>query len=167
MRLTQLFLSGKDRLSCLDVNCGFVHWSNPVPVVAAIVECDDSVLLVRNVGWPESWYGLVTGFLESGEMPEEAVLREVKEEIGLDARLNSYIGMYEFYKKNELIIAYHVKVETKDYILDKREIADAKWIEVDKVQPWSAGTGKALRDWLNSKGHEKELVDSDRANSAN
>ena len=81
--LMRLPVSGRERLPCPDGQCGFVHWDNPVPVVAAIVEHDDHVVLVRNVGWPQHWYGLVTGFLESGEMPEEGIAREIEEEIGI------------------------------------------------------------------------------------
>jgi NADH pyrophosphatase NudC (nudix superfamily) len=57
-------------------------------VVAAIIECvdrDGAVLLARNHAWPERMFALVTGFLEKGESPEEAVAREVKEEVNLDA----------------------------------------------------------------------------------
>lgn len=163
--LMELPLSGRQRPACPDAKCGFVHWNNPIPVVAAIVEHDNAVCLVRNVGWPSHWYGLVTGFLESGEMPEEAVLREVEEEIGLEATLQSYIGMYEFYRSNQLLIAYHVTVPSHDVTLCKHEIADHKWIPVDTVQPWSAGTGKALRDWLQARGIERELQDFDRVNN--
>ena len=163
--LEEMFLSERERMVCPDVKCGFVNWRNPIPVVAAIVECKESILLVRNVGWPESWYGLVTGFVESGEMPVQAVLREVKEEIGLEARLESYIGMYEFYRKNELIIAYHVSVDSDNYSLDRNEVADAKWVGVEKVEPWDAGTGMALRDWLKTRGQDKPLVDIGVANS--
>ncbi len=160
--LMRLPLGGRERPACPDARCGFVHWNNPVPVVAAIVEHDDHVALVRNVGWPEHWYGLVTGFLESGEMPEEAVLREVQEEIGLRAELKSYVGMYEFYRSNQLLICYHVTVPSKDVNLDRHEIADSKWVHVDEVKPWTAGTGKALRDWLRLRGIEREMVDFDR-----
>ena len=157
-------MSGRDRFACPDGQCGFVHWNNPIPVVAAIVEHDDHVALVRNVGWPEHWYGLVTGFLESNEMPEEGILREVEEEIGLKAELQSYVGMYEFYRQNQLIIAYHVTVDSKDVELCVEEIADQKWVHVEQVKPWTAGTGKALRDWLRGRGIERELVEFDRAN---
>ena len=160
--LITLPLGGRERLACQENRCGFVHWNNPIPVVAAIVEYAKNVILVRNVGWPEHWYGLVTGFLESGEMPEEAVLREVKEEIGLEASLQSYIGMYEFYRSNQLIIAYHVTVESSEVVLDRHEIADSKWVPIESVQPWTAGTGKALRDWLATRGIERELGDFDR-----
>ena len=97
-------------------------------------------------------------------MPEEAVLREVQEELGLPAALQSYIGMYEFYRSNQLLIAYHVTVPSKEVKLDRHEIADHKWVPIAEVKPWTAGTGKALRDWLRQRGIERELVEFDRAN---
>ncbi|MEQ8233504.1 MAG: NUDIX domain-containing protein [Gammaproteobacteria bacterium] len=157
--LVRMPLNGRERTVCAAPKCGFVHWNNPIPVVAAVVEHGDHVCLVRNVGWPAHWYGLVTGFLESGEMPEEAVLREVEEEIGLAGRLESYIGMYEFYRANQLIIAYHVTVASDAVQPCKQEIADYKWVPIETVRPWTAGTGKALRDWLAARGIERELVD--------
>ena len=163
--LESLHLGDRDRLACPDLQCGFVHWNNPIPVVAAVVECDDHVILVRNVGWPETWYGLVTGFLEAGEMPEEGVLREVEEETGLKGTLESYLGMYEFYRRNQLLIGYHVRVDSMDVTIPKHEIADYKWVHVNDVQPWTAGTGKALRDWLQSRGIERGLVDFSDANT--
>ncbi|MCB1747172.1 MAG: NUDIX domain-containing protein [Gammaproteobacteria bacterium] len=163
--LLRLELSGRVRPACPDAKCGFVHWNNPIPVVAAIVEHADEVCLVRNVGWPAHWYGLVTGFLESGEMPEEAVVREVEEELGLVGRLESYIGMYEFYRANQLLIAYHVSVDSHDVETCKHEIADHKWVPIATVQPWTAGTGRALRDWLAARGIEREMVDFDRVSN--
>ena len=68
--LENLNLGGRRRMTSPDYQCGFVHWNNPIPVVAAIVEHDDHIIQVQNVGWTKSWYGLVTGFLEQGEMPE-------------------------------------------------------------------------------------------------
>lgn len=160
--LLRMQLSGRERPACPDPKCGFVHWNNPIPVVAAIVEHAGRVCLVRNVGWPSHWYGLVTGFLESREMPEEAVLREVAEEIGLEGRLESYVGMYEFYRANQLLITYHVSVDSDAVRPCKQEIADYKWVPVETVQPWTAGTGRALRDWLAARGIEREMVDFDR-----
>ena len=60
-------LGGRARQACPREECGFVAWDNPVPVVAAIVERNGEVVLVRNIGRPEGWYGLVAGFLEKGE----------------------------------------------------------------------------------------------------
>ncbi len=157
--LRRIEVGGRARDTCMDNRCGFVHWNNPVPVVGGVVEWNNHVILVRNVGWPTNWYGLVTGFLEAGEMPEEAIVREVKEEIGLDATLQSYLGMYEFHRKNQLLICYHLTVESGDVQCPPDEIADFKWVPMDKVQPWTAGTGRALRDWLLTRGIEREMRD--------
>ncbi len=58
-----------------------MHWDNPVPVVAAIVEHEGAVILARDRDWPEKMFRLVTGFLENDETPEQGVAREVKEEL--------------------------------------------------------------------------------------
>ena len=148
----------KVRKTCADDACGFIFWDNPLPVVAAIVERKGHVILVQSIGWPASWFGLVTGFLEKGEMPEEAVLREVQEEIGLEVEMGGYIGMYPFYRMNQLIIADHVIAKDGEIKLDETELAAYREVPIEKVQPWAAGTGIALRDWLRTKGYERELV---------
>ncbi len=158
-RLAQRSVGGRNRAVCPDPACGFVHWDNPVPVVGGVVEWDGKIILVRNVGWPPHWFGLVTGFLEAGEMPEEAILREVKEEVGLDATLESYIGMYEFYRRNQLLIIYHLRAHSDDVRILEEEIAEHKWVDIERVRPWTAGTGQALRDWLRSRGLERAMFD--------
>jgi NAD+ diphosphatase len=68
--------------------CGFIHYDNPTPVVAAVVEHNGKVALAHNRAWPQtlrSFYGLITGFLERRESPEQCASRAVKEELDLDA----------------------------------------------------------------------------------
>ena len=149
---------GKERKVCPDGQCGFVDWGNPTPVVAAIVEKAGKIVLVRSIGWPPGWFGLVTGFLEAGERAEEAVLREVKEEIGLDATLGSLIGLYPFYRMNQLLIVYHVTVPDDAITLEVAELEAFKEVPIPEVQPWNAGTGIGLRDWLKTQGFERELL---------
>lgn len=138
------------RLACSSAACGYVFYENPVPVVAALLEHGDTVLLVRNKGWPEKWYGLVSGFLEKGEAPEEGVLREVKEEVGLRGEIVSLIGVYSFAEMNQLILAYHVRGHGEIAVGD--EIAGVKAVPPDKLRPWPLGTGHAVRDWLAARG---------------
>src|SRR5207245_6716334 len=102
-------LEGHTRLVCSSETCDYVFYDNPVPVVAALIEHGETVLLVRNKGWPEKWYGLVSGVLEKGESPEQGVLREVKEEVGLKGEIVSFIGAYPFHEMNQIILAYHVR----------------------------------------------------------
>ena len=71
----------------------------------------------------------------------------------------------EFYRSNQLIIAYHVTVESHEVNLDRHEIADQKWVPIAEVQPWSAGTGKALRDWLKTKGIDRDLEEFGTTNT--
>jgi len=138
--------AGRDRLACPSDGCGFVHWDNPLPVVAAIVEHDGCVVLARNHGWPEKMYGLVTGFLEKGETPEAGVLREVREELGVEAELIGMVGVYPFFQRNELIVAYHLRA-TGELVLGE-ELAGIKRVPPDKLRPWPFGTGLAVSDWL-------------------
>jgi ADP-ribose pyrophosphatase YjhB (NUDIX family) len=123
-----------------------VFWDNPLPVVAAIVEMDGNVLLARNKEWPEKMFGLITGFLEKGETPETAVKREVKEELGLDAEIMEFVGVYSFFERNQLILAYHLSAAGEMKLGD--ELAEVKSIPVGKLKPWPFGTGHAVRDWL-------------------
>lgn len=131
------------RLACA---CGYIHWDNPVPVVAAIVEHEGAVILARNKDWPEKMYGLVTGFLEKDEHPEDGVRREVKEELDLEATAVHFVGLYPFARRNELLIAYHVPA-TGTVRLNE-ELADVRRVVPEKLRPWDFGTGLAVADWL-------------------
>lgn len=155
--LAQFDLGGASRLACPDMACGYVHWDNPVPVVAAIVEYQGRVLLARNRAWPEKMYGLVTGFLERGESPQQGVAREVKEELDLDAAATTLVGVYPFERKNELIIAFHV--EARGVIRLNEELADYRAIEPAKLRPWKSGTGLALADWMLSRGLQPDFFE--------
>ena len=143
-------IDGLRRLACPDPQCGYVFWDNPVPVVAGVVEYGDSVILIQNQGWPPDWWGLVTGFLERGETPEQGVLREVREELGLEASLRRYIGSYSFFAKNQLILAFHLTAEGP--ITQGEELAAYKPVPIAKLKPWPGATGQALADWLAGRG---------------
>jgi NAD+ diphosphatase len=141
---------GRTRRACPKEGCRFIHYGNPLPVVAAIVEHEGAVVLVRGQNWPEKMFGLVTGFLEAGESPEQGVLREVKEELDLDGEVVGLIGAYDFQMRNELIIAFHVRA-TGEVKLSSELVAFKK-IAAEKLRPWDFGTGLAVRDWLAARG---------------
>ena len=138
-------LDGRERQVC-SAQCGYIHYDNPTPVVAALAEREGQVLLVRNRGWPEKWFGLVSGFLERDESPEAGCLRELKEELGLDGQIVSLIGAYGFPERNELIIAYHVRASGP--VVVGPELEGYKEIDPSRLRPWPFGTGKAVADWL-------------------
>jgi NADH pyrophosphatase NudC (nudix superfamily) len=150
---------GRERLVCPDPDCRFVHWDNPVPVVAAIVEHDGQIVLVRSIGRPPTWFGLVAGFLEEGEHPDEAVLREIDEELGLRPSSCMFVGSYAYARRNQIIFVYHAEVPSLDIRLCRDELDDFRILPIAEVKPWSQGTGPGLRDWLVSRGYDPDVVE--------
>lgn len=139
-------VDGLNRLACPEAGCGYVFWDNPVPVVAGLVEHQDHVLLIQNQGWPSHWWGLVTGFLERGESPQEGMLREVREELNLQATLQGLIGVYAFPPHNQVVMAFHLTASGP--YAPGPELAGVKPVPLAKLKPWDSATGQAVADWL-------------------
>ena len=143
----------KTRLRC--PSCGYTHWNNPTPVLAAVIELTDrdgQLLLARNAAWSGKMFGLITGFMEAGETPEEGIAREVAEETSLKTSSVELIGVYDFQRMNQVIIAYHAQASGE--ITLSPELAEYRLYAPSAVKCWPAGTGYALADWLRSRGHE-------------
>lgn len=144
--------------------CGFTHWNNPTPVLAAVIECTDrdgQVLLARNAAWSGRMFGLITGFMEAGETPEEGVVREVAEETSLQVERLALIGVYDFQRMSQVIIAYHVRAHGEVRL--SPELAEVRLFAPHALRCWPAGTGHALADWLRSRGIEPRWFDAPRA----
>jgi NADH pyrophosphatase NudC (nudix superfamily) len=156
--LVERAVQNEGRRVC-SAGCGFVHYDNPTPVIAAVVEHNGMVVLARNRAWPKAFkfYGLITGFLERAESPEQCALREVKEELNLDGTQATLIGVYPFEQMNQVIIAYHVIANGT--ITLNEELDDYRHVAPKDCQAWPAGTGFALRDWLRSKGIEPVMLE--------
>lgn len=145
----------KERLRC--PACGFTHWDNPVPVLAAIVELEGKVLLARNAAWKAPFFALITGFMEAGETPEEGIVREVAEETGLTVESLSLVGVHEFKKKNQVIITYHARASGR--VTLSPELVEYKLLAPEKVLCWPSGTGFALAQWLRTCGLEPQFME--------
>ena len=154
--ITQLEDSGeKQRLRC--PACGWTHWNNPTPVLAAVVQYQDQVLLARNAAWTHRMFALITGFMEAGEAPQEGIAREIAEETNLRATSLELIGVYDFQRMNQVIIAYHAVCEGEVKL--SPELAEWRLFAYDQVRCWPAGTGYALADWLRSRGYEPQFME--------
>jgi NADH pyrophosphatase NudC (nudix superfamily) len=129
-------------------------------VLAAIIEmadCDGQVLLARNAAWPGRMFALITGFMEAGETPEEGIAREVLEETSLKVDALKLIGVYDFQRMNQVIIAYHALAIGEVRL--SPELAEYKLFAPAEVVCWPAGTGHALADWLRGRGIEPRFMD--------
>jgi len=145
----------KIRLRC--PSCEFTHWNNPVPVLAAVIEYEGRVLLARNAAWPGKMYALITGFMEAAETPKEGIEREIAEETNLRTLSLDLIGVYDFQRMNQIIIAYHAVCEGEVRL--SPELVDYRLFNPESVKCWPAGTGYALADWLKSRGHTPQFVE--------
>ena len=145
----------KERLRC--GACGYTYWNNPTPVLAAVIEYEGKILLAQNAAWSGKMFALITGFMEAGETPQGGIAREIKEETSLDTSALHLIGVYDFQRMNQIIIAYHA-VCHGDVKLSP-ELVDYRLFEFDQVKCWPAGTGYALADWLRSRGHEPQFIE--------
>ena len=83
--------------------------------------------------------------------------REILEETNLEARSLSLIGVYDFQRMNQVIIAYHVAARGE--IRLSPELAEYKLFAPQDLRCWPAGTGYALADWLRSRGHQPQFME--------
>ncbi len=143
------------RIECSET-CGFVNYDNPTPVAAMVVEYEERIVVAHNRAWQGDFYGLITGFVDHREAPAECAVREVKEELDLDAEPPTLIGVYPFEQLNQVIIGYHVRASGT--ITLNEELDRYKLLSFDECVAWPTGTGYALRDWLQSQGYEPEMM---------
>ncbi len=152
-----------ERLRCTVPACGWTHWNNPTPVLAAVVQYQDKILLARNAAWSGKMFALITGFMEAGETPEQGIVREILEETQLAVSHLDLIGVYDFQRMNQVIIAYHAVAHGEVKL--SPELAEWRLYAYDEVRCWPSGTGHALADWLRRQGHEPRFMEFVRSSA--
>jgi ADP-ribose pyrophosphatase YjhB (NUDIX family) len=125
-------------------------------VLAGIVELGGRILLARNAAWTGRRFALITGFMEAGETPQEGITREIKEETALEVTALQLVGVYDFKRMNQVIIAYHAHAVGEVRL--SPELAEYKLYEPQDLICWPAGTGYALADWLRSRNFEPQFM---------
>jgi NADH pyrophosphatase NudC (nudix superfamily) len=145
----------KARMRC--TGCDYTHWNNPTPVLAAVVEYQGKILLARNAAWSGEKFALITGFMEAGETPEGGIAREIAEETNLQTSALKLLGVYDFQRMNQVIIAYHAVCHGEVRL--SPELVDYRLYAFEDVLCWPAGTGYALADFLTSRGHQPTFVE--------
>ncbi|NKB39368.1 MAG: NUDIX domain-containing protein [Gammaproteobacteria bacterium] len=154
--LIEISDEGFARLVCSSDECEFIHWNNPTPVVAAVVEHNDDIILANNFAWPEHVFSVITGFLEKGESPEDGTVREVDEELGLKSDHIEAINVYPFFRMNQLILGYYVRASGTVKLND--ELRSYKHVKKEDVFTSDSATGFILRDALLSQGYKPKEV---------
>jgi NAD+ diphosphatase len=88
---------------------------------------DEELLLGRQETWPPGRYSTLAGFLEPGETLEDAVRREVWEEVGVRVGEVTYFGNQPWPLPASLMLGFLGRAETAEIRVDGREIEDARW----------------------------------------
>lgn len=96
--------------------CGYVHFDDPKVAAAALVEHQGKILLVRRVYEPEQGkWSLPAGFVDAGEDPQQAAVRECLEETGLRVRVLGLLDVIygrEHPRGASIVIVYRAEVES-------------------------------------------------------
>lgn len=108
-------------------NCGLVNYPRLSPSIIVLIRRGDEMLLARNVAWPEGMYSTLAGFVEPGESVEQALHREVAEEVGIEVTNLRYLGSQSWPFPNSLMLGYHADYAGGDLVFRDGEIADARW----------------------------------------
>jgi NAD+ diphosphatase len=114
--------------------CGLLAFPRLAPAVITLVTRDDGrALLGRNANFPIEMYSCLAGFVEPGETLEQAVAREVREEVGVDVRSITYRRSQPWPFPHSLMIGFRAEWSGGDVVPDGVEIADAAWFSTDDL----------------------------------
>ena len=114
--------------------CGNVEYPKIAPVVIVGVVDNDKIVVTKYSDRPFQNYALVAGFVEVGETFEDAVRREVMEEVGLKVKNIRYYKSQPWAFTDSLLAGFFAELDGGPHItLDERELAEALWIRRDEI----------------------------------
>ncbi len=104
----------------------------------------NEVLIVMTTYWPG--YGLPAGGIKKGETPHNAALREVREEVGIILKLITPLAPFVVYDDyvTDTVYGFYALVNSKDFVLDTLEIANAEWVSLDKLPELNSGAAHVI-----------------------
>ena len=126
--------------------CGLLAYPRLAPAVIVLVERDGAMLLAHGRAFPLPMYSALAGFVEPGETLEEAVHREVREEVGIEVADVRYAGSQPWPFPNSLMIGFTARWAGGEIVPDPTEIVDANWFTVDDLP--MIPPGMSIARWL-------------------
>ena len=133
--------------------CGKEVWPSLPTASIVLVHRGDEVLLVHARNFRGNFFGLVAGFVETGESLEEAVHREVLEETGLTITNLRYFGSQPWPYPSGLMVGFHADYVSGEIKLQKEELAAGQWFTKDNLPEIPEKLSIARRiidDWLSN-----------------
>ncbi|MDR7086285.1 NAD+ diphosphatase [Aeromicrobium panaciterrae] len=125
--------------------CGTHHFPRTDPaVIMLITDGDDRALLGRQPIWPEGRFSTLAGFVEPGETLDDAVRREVMEEVGIEVGKVTYAGSQPWPFPSSLMLGFFGEALSTDIKVDQNEIAEARWFTREEVTEMTASSDLLL-----------------------
>jgi NAD+ diphosphatase len=132
--------------------CSHVMYPHVSPCMIVLVTRGEELLLARSARFPNAMYSTLAGFIEPGETIEQAVHREVAEEVGVSIRTPRYFASQSWPFPHQLMIGFHAEYDSGEIRIDDDEIVDARWWHYSALPltPTKAAmSGMLIADYIN------------------
>ena len=140
-------------------SCGLLSYPRLTPAIIVLVERDDGrALLAWGRQFPGRFYSALAGFVEPGESLEECVLREVKEEVGIDVDEISYFGSQPWPFPHSVMIGFRARHVGGEIVAQEEEIVEADWYHHEALPPVPRG-GMSIAGWLIQDWIDRQIAD--------
>ncbi|MBX9621501.1 MAG: NAD(+) diphosphatase [Alphaproteobacteria bacterium] len=116
-------------------SCELSFFPNPFPAVMVLIQRENELLLARSAHFKPGIYSALAGFIDIGETAEQAVHREVREEVGVQITELKYFGSQSWPFPNSFMIAFKAEYLRGEIKIDGNEIEDARWFHLNKLPP--------------------------------
>lgn len=124
--------SGHQRV-CTGETCGEAHFPRADPAIITLIRRGEHALLGRQPRWPEGRYSTLAGFVEPGESLEQAVAREVAEEVGLEVARTEYFASQPWPFPHTLMVGFRTEAAAGAVVLGD-ELSDARWYTREELR---------------------------------
>ena len=121
-------------IKCKEKDCETSHFPRTDPAMITLISFQNEILLARSPRFPERMYSTLAGFVEPGETLEQAVYREVFEEVGIGVKNISYFGSQPWPFPASLMLGFFAEAEKKELKIDCNEIEDAQWFTFENIE---------------------------------
>jgi len=124
------------------------------PCIITLIYDEDNILLGRSKFFPPNMYSTLAGFIEAGENAEEALIREVKEEVNVEIANIKYFSSQSWPFPAQLMLGYFCQYKKGEIILNDDELEDARWFNIKElpiIPPDASISGQLIRSYIEGR----------------